>query len=319
MANTIEIWNVINKNLDDYCTQRDFLQREINSYVKKLAEIIIEQYNFIEPQSFKMFSSNIEYKKQNLEDTFKIVSKFFKDINEDLYNSFLNIMYNKDMTKISCVENIHEVTQGKLYLGFSQTSSDPYILCHEVVHKIFSPKKEVDEVNSITFEKILNDKYNIDDNKFMMERLSSDLSEAILFLFVEWISKIFLKNNKKVNEKIIKNELEKLDNQLLKFIFEIKINYLLNMIYKNELYRQVAMARYIIGSTFSTTILNKIRKGIWSFENYFKKVNQLNTITTFQDGLNILELNYITNNDILIEIQKNYFSFYQEIYKSRKR
>ena len=330
--NKNDVWNIINTNLKKYLKQRDSLQEEIISYVKKLALIIVEEYPSYKQNNFKMFALDVQYEFQDLNDTFKIVSDFFKEIDLDLYESFLNIIYDDEITKISCNSTLNGVIQDKLFLSFSQNSSDAYVLCHEAIHKIFNQKKDIkeinksyvmqmlfDEVNSITFEKIFNDKNDVDFNKFMNERLQSDLSKSILFLFVEWILEVFIKNNENISEKIIKKELDIFNNKMLKNIFGIKINYLLNMVYKDELYRQVVMAKYIIGSTISTSIYKKIKKEEWDYKLYFRKINLINDIKNFKEGLNILELNYLANDDILSEIQKNYHSFYQKMYESRKR
>lgn len=56
-----------------------------------------------------------------------------------------------------------------------------------------------------------------------------------------------------------------------------------------------------------------------SKEEYIRMMSGLNRIETFEEALDLLDLNYLKNNDILNAVKRDYDSCCVEIFESRKR
>lgn len=330
-----EYWKKINENLKDFCEQEDPILNTIpiKNNSKELFDIILRQYNNIDTNTFELFEYDINYEKIDLNDSIKIVADFYKDIDETLYNAFYNIIYDSENTKIRIDSSIEsEVVKNKLNLNLHQNSYDIFVLCHESAHRIFQPviskinkdlinKKTIiqfwfNEINSITLERVLNQKIELDKNKFLYRRLLGDLSRTIVYLFVDWISEVYLKHQKYIDFNILKVEISKIEDETIKNIFYKHIAFLMDVVYNNDVYIQFYFSKYILASVLSATLSQNLEKGNLSYQEYLEMMLKLNNIETIEEGLNILGLNYLENSDMLDKIKHNYNNSCEEILKT---
>lgn len=245
------------------CSKGTSFIQEINSYVEHLYHIVIQEYNNVNKNSFSLFSFKLSYEPLEINDSINLVLEFFKSIDSSLSESFFNLIYDKEHTKIVFNEKEpSHVYNNNLFLNMKKSTRDISLICHESIHAIYNPKihkleesKHVvrllfNELNSVTFERVLNDKLEIDKDKFLYERFSSDLSKAVFYMFYNWLFKIYLKTND-INMQLIRQQLNSMDDLLLKDIFEDNLVLLLKNVEHNYKYLvkfQVQLSSYILAS-----------------------------------------------------------------------
>ena len=305
---------------------------DLNSYVSPLYDIVLKQYDKVD-DSFSMFTNTINYEPLNNNDAFNIVGNKFKKIDISLYNSYLNILYDRQLTKIINGSNPSFVYGEELFINLKNTTSDVSEIAHEVMHRIFNQKQyNIEntsdvakiffvEVNSITFESIINEELSIDKDNFLKERFYSDLSKTIYYKFCIFMYKI-IKEKGYIDNDILYSKINELSDDNLKTIFNKHLKVLCKTLY-NRVQRvdfdMLIFSKYIVASVLSKTIYKDICEGKLSFNEYFNRMLKLNKLDSFIEGLNILDVNYIYKSDILDALDRNYTNYYNNLFDSRKR
>lgn len=321
---------VINENLKMYCKDYNVVQRDMNNNVMKLCEIVLDEYEKMCSSKNLLQQDQSKYDFIDINDSIEIVANFYKGFDDSLYNSFLNVMYDKGRTKIKIGDKNDSVDiNNTMYLYLGQNISDIYTITHESAHKIFQNflqepisiglinRLTFVEINSITLERLIAKQVD-DNNEFLKARTESDFLKVIVYLFIEWISEIYRKYNT-ITQDIFRNELHNIKNENMKKAFFQYLPQLLNKVANNELYGQLLSSRYILGSVLSSTLSKRIESKELSKEEYIKMMSGLNRIETFEEALDLLDLNYLKNNDILNAVKRDYDSCCAEIFESRKR
>lgn len=316
-------WNLINENLRKFCENYKIIQKEVNPKIMCLLDMVFDEY-IKYGQNYDMRKIIVDPSFVEPEESLEIVSDFFKNINENLYNEFRNNIYDSNYTKIEINEyGESNVKNNILNLSFKQNSEDKYMICHESIHRMFSCNFSDDdplillnkqmflETNSCTFERLLYS--NTKDKFFLKKRTIDDFNKTITYLFFDWISTVYLKQNK-INLEIFNDEFNKIPNKNLQKAFYEYLNSLIALVQLNRMNFQFTIFRYIIGSTLSSTLITKIQNKELSIEEYLHLMSKLNTINTYEEGLDLLNLNYIKNNGILENIRKNYSGSCQELF-----
>lgn len=321
---------VINENLKMYCKDYNVVQRDMNNNVMKLCEIVLDEYEKMCSSKNLLQQDQSKYDFIDINDSIEIVANFYKGFDDSLYNSFLNVIYDKERTKIKIGDKNDSVDiNNTMYLYLGQNISDIFTITHESAHKIFQNflqepisiglinRLTFVEINSITLERLIAKQVD-DNNEFLKARTESDFLKVIVYLFIEWISEIYRKYNI-ITQDIFRNELHNIKNENMKKAFFQYLPQLLNKVANNELYGQLLSSRYILGSVLSSTLSKRIESKELSKEEYIKMMSGLNRIETFEEALDLLDLNYLKNNDILNAVKRDYDSCCVEIFESRKR
>lgn len=322
-------WDIINANLEKYIKKYYYVQGIIEECVLKLCDRIMNVYGKY-GQNIDLRTCKIEYPFMEINESIEIVGKFYKSFDESLYNSYRNIIYDKEKTFIqldkkekSCVNN------NKLYLCLEQNSSDIFTICHETAHAVFQSRFSQDlvismtyqlmftEVNTITLEHLINE--HIEENNLrMLERVADDFLKVILYMFINWITNVY-KRNSKIDDKIFWGELNSIENPVVKNAFKKYLGIFLAKVQNDKIYDQLLRSKYIIASALSATLFKRFQSGAITKEEYIKMMSDLNKIESFEEALNILNLNYIENSDILDTIEKDYDSCCEKFFNSRNR
>ena len=304
----------------------------INQYIEPLSKIICNGFSFVDSK-IDVYRFKQQYEPLNGNETFEIISDALSNIDEGLNNSFLNIIRDSENTIITYNGNISRVDGTKMILSLKNTTSDITEVTHEVIHRIYNsmpPKidtieeilKELfSEVNSITFESIINDSLKIDKNKYIEERMYSDISKSIYYIFIIAIFKTYKKYGIVDNEKLNK-ELDLLCDDTTKQAISKYTSLIANKAYKTIGRSSIDLlkySKYIIANVISKTLYNRIKKGNLSYQEYLKQMLELNKIDKFEDALNILDVNYIYNTEKLHELNENYHNTCKNICGNRIR
>ncbi|MBE6161732.1 MAG: hypothetical protein E7158_05905 [Firmicutes bacterium] len=316
----------INDGLKE-CAKGNSFMLETNSYVENLFRIILKNYYLYK-------NDKIEYKPLEISESIKKAGMIFKEIDSVLYDSFNNIITDKKHTTITITKNRQSYVDGeKIFLNLTNTSRDIIEIIHESIHKVFNPKiykiEEVkhiirlffNELNSITFERIANDKLDIDKDKFLYERFISDMEKSIFYMFYNFVFKIYLKRGN-VNIDIIKEEINNIQDLLLKQIFiENLDDNIVKLEYNSEYLAkfQVQISRYIIASVLSASIYKNIKDGKMTYKDCISKMEELNNINNYMEGLDLFGLNYIKSNNVLEQLDYNYNKSCELLAESRNR
>lgn len=322
-------WKKINSNLEQYWQNYSNVQKIMDAYVIKLCEIIVEEYAKL-GQNIDLRKNEKGYSFMEINSSIEFVGNFYKNFDESLYDSYNNIIYDPNRAVIKLGDKINSRVKGNsLFLFLEQKTSDIFTICHESAHAIFQPsfgtvisnglvnKLIFSEINSITFERIINEQVE-EKNLMLRQRVIEDFSKALAYIFIDWITNVYKKYTKIDNE-IFWFELNSIDNVVLKNAYKKYVGQLMVIVQEGKLYNQIVYSKYIIASTLSATLFKRIQSGEISNKEYIKMMSDLNKIETFEEALNLLNLNYMKNDDILDTVKKDYDSCCVELFESRKR
>lgn len=301
----------------------------MDAYVIKLCEIIVEEYAKL-GQNIDLRKNEKGYSFMEINSSIEFVGNFYKNFDESLYDSYNNIIYDPNRTVIKLGNKINSRVKGNsLFLFLEQKTSDIFTICHESAHAIFQPsfgtvisnelvnKLIFSEINSITFERIINEQVE-EKNLMLRQRVIEDFSKALAYIFIDWITNVYKKYTK-IDDEIFWFELNSIDNVVLKNAYKKYVGQLMVIVQEGKLYNQIVYSKYIIASTLSATLFKRIQSGEISNKEYIKMMSDLNKIETFEEALNLLNLNYMKNDDILDTVKKDYDSCCVELFESRKR
>lgn len=323
------LFQKINNNLAAYSSQKYPLDERTWKWILHLCQISIKQFINVEEYIFK---NAIFYEKMNLNDSLNIVANFYKEIDENLYHAFLNQMYNADYTKfqINSTKN-NRVRNQCILLDLHENTSDSFCILHEASHKIFQPffgKKVIDDnrypllfSENLPFflERKFNEKIDIDKNKFLYDRLINLIEASVICLFTEWMLKIYKENNQHINPMILRQEIEKITDPFFRQVVEKKASYLLVNLAKSTIYKRGSFSKYILAGVLAPTLYKNVKEEKWTLPQFLKKMSTLNTINSFEEGLDILELNYLKDKNVIIKLEENFMQDCENMIEVRKK
>ena len=322
-------WEVINSNLEMYWKNYYYIQEIIECNVLKLCNIIMTSYAKY-GQNIDLRKTKLEYPFIDINTSIEIVGNFYKSFDESLYNSYRNIIYDKEKTVIELESKEKSyVNNNKLHLCLEQNSSDIFKICHETSHAVFQSKFSQNisesmayqlmftEVNSITLEHLIYD-YIEEKNLRSLEIITDDFLKVIFYMFINWIANVYKKNGK-IDNNIFWEELNAIENIVVKNAYKKYIGLLVAKVQRNEINNQLVMSKYIIASSLSAPLFKRLKNGVITSEEYIKMMSDLNKIESFDEALDLLNLNYIQNSDILDTIEKDYDSCCSKFFESRNR
>ena len=314
---------------------------ESNSYVAPLHDIMISEYPKVS-DTFELFSSEEKYEPLIQQEAFNIVGNKLRKIDNNLYNTYMNIINDKEKITIIEEEKINEKTKtvdgssvygDKMTLYLKNTSFDVSLIAHEIMHVIFNQRiQKMDdssdivkllfsEVNSILFESVINEELELDKDVFLKERFHSDLSKSIYYKFCYFMYTTYLKYGH-IDNDVVMRELTAMKDENLKQIF-LKYGGKLAKVLISRVdlleYDLFTFSGYVVGSVLSKTIYKKIVDNEITYEEYFKRVQELKEIDRYTDGLSVLDVNYIYKKSINDELKNNYDEFCDTILGARKR
>ena len=270
----------LDKNVTNFIKNYQFHVSTLATMSNLSKRIFLEEL----PDADNSYSRQID-----INESIKIVYNFLAEINENMANQFMNIINSKDennnpyvniLPKDKNPNSNNEVKNGKVYIYYENTPNDPFIILHEMLHKmnecnIINENNKIgvpitrdyfSEAVSITGEMMLGN-YMIKNN-FITEndlnirkrkRLNGSKERARDVIVEKELIDLKLQG-KKINYENLVNLFSKYDSNSIEYRIlsdekkDLKrINSILN---KNNL-NLVRSQRYVIAQFLSSELLNR--------------------------------------------------------------